>query len=1496
MTICNGCGKDFKRLSTHERICKSTRSILGGIKSRVAANAEAQRKVLLRQRRLEEVRRQEAAVRVQAEAAEQARREAERLASQPIVVETHSRTGRQHRAPARIHDMIPTSLRGLLPHIPRPPKPPPPPPPPPRAKAPPATVEDAPDEDIPNPQPPVAMRPPAHVTPPNRFGVFREYAHKPQRDPEVGIPLHDFADSPAHQRPPPNAHERNGFCPLGVTLAQCAGQAARSARDVAANSIAPFLNWSTFKLMEWQYSGSTTKSMGELQRLVDNVLSHSEFNPADLQGFSAQREQRRLDEHNTSGGPLRESDGWRELSVDLHLPAEGREHPSEAKAPAFTVSGIWSRNFTTLLVEAYEDLVAHKYHWSPFKLFRRRSSPTNPQVPPERLYTDIYNSDAMLKEHEDLQALPRDETDPPDMEYAVAPILVYSDSTHLTNFGTAYLWPIYIFIGNLTKYLRCKPSMYAAHHLAYIPAIPTALHEAYVKAHGFPMTDKVRRVLKKDLMQQIWLALLDPEFMHAYTHGIVVKCGDGVMRRLFPRILLYSADYVEKCLIACLQQSAKCLCPDCLIEKKNVFKMGTIPDMKSRERNVRKDDSNLWSWITRIRSWIFNDGTAPEGAAVKKTPLHGVSAVPTRCAFSIRFAQFGCNAYSLFVPDLMHEFEIGVWKSTFQHLIRILVAAGGNLVQVLDKRYAMVPTFGRRLIRRFGLNTSGMKKLAARDYEQMLQCSIPVFENLLPAAANEIVMTMLFNLCTWHAFAKLRLHSETTLNAFDLATRALGQSMRAFLRKVCPTYATRELPKETQCRLARAARAATKDAAPKPAAASSKIFSAPLKGPDTPAASSRPPQGPVSSASSIAALPPTGLTKSMTREAPKRAPAKAIPQKRKSRRKVFDLNTYKYHRLGDYVRTIRLFGTTDNFTTQTGELEHRRVKRLYALTNKNSRFAKQIALHTRRQVIMHKLTRGQAIRRRPSGQIPSSHPGPTVARSLQLPAGQAEGLLPSAPAEHYQISEDQRHHTDLRDFLYDNRHDPACRNFAHDLKAHIWRRLPGVESTPDDYQLTREDVSSVRIVSNKLYRHHVLRINYTTYDMRRAQDSINPRTRPDIMMFAPSTHSHPYLYARVLGVFHVNAYRAGADLTGADDGDVYSIPVLWVRWLDLDASAPGGFRRCHVLRAVHLIPAFAHGPCDKPSATLATPADDPMDVDTDADDANEEDAEEWKYHYVNMFVDRDMFMRFCTGALTKRAELHEWREEEWQQWKHNLSGRANGTIDSSYGCFLRDELIDYAVNLTFPWANGDFDVYDIPDSRGPELLKDMSALFNDHRMHAALHTPTFKDWLRDSNYPFGSYGDPSLALLSELAANAVVCGVKLAWSHRWTPISLFWASLVGFNTMAVCDVYQYKITKADAWAAYYEGYEHEIIQHDYTSDITIASIDDDDISHLISDFSTLTISDISYESFDDSIDNEFELSDLDIIIPTVSISSIASDDVRLESTGLRQLMLDDAAH
>ncbi|KIM59741.1 hypothetical protein SCLCIDRAFT_83123, partial [Scleroderma citrinum Foug A] len=58
--------------------------------------------------------------------------------------------------------------------------------------------------------------------------------------------------------------------------------------------------------------------------------------------------------------------------------------------------------------------------------------------------------------------------------------------------------------------------------------------------------------------------------------------------------------------------------------------------------------------------------------------------------------------------------------------------------------FRQVPTFGQDTIRWFHKNVSELKRLVARDFEDILQCSIPVFVGLLPDPHNMQVLHLLF--------------------------------------------------------------------------------------------------------------------------------------------------------------------------------------------------------------------------------------------------------------------------------------------------------------------------------------------------------------------------------------------------------------------------------------------------------------------------------------------------------------------------------------------------------------------------------------------------------------------------------------------------------------------------------------------------------------------------------------------------------------------------------
>lgn len=48
--------------------------------------------------------------------------------------------------------------------------------------------------------------------------------------------------------------------------------------------------------------------------------------------------------------------------------------------------------------------------------------------------------------------------------------------------------------------------------------------------------------------------------------------------------------------------------------------------------------------------------------------------VSVQNAFLDKLSQLGFNYFQMLIVDLMHEFELGVWKSLFIHLLRILDA------------------------------------------------------------------------------------------------------------------------------------------------------------------------------------------------------------------------------------------------------------------------------------------------------------------------------------------------------------------------------------------------------------------------------------------------------------------------------------------------------------------------------------------------------------------------------------------------------------------------------------------------------------------------------------------------------------------------------------------------------------------------------------------------------------------------------------------------------
>ncbi|KIJ09951.1 hypothetical protein PAXINDRAFT_86710, partial [Paxillus involutus ATCC 200175] len=299
----------------------------------------------------------------------------------------------------------------------------------------------------------------------DHYGIFRMYLGPlPTHDPDNFATLAHISDSPHFPAVPDQPGSRPWWSGFGGSL-----------RSVQEKFFELFLTALTYHLMQWFYSGSTMKSLGGLDRLINEVILAEDFNPVDLKGFRAAKEVGRLDEYGADPEDIQSSfssgDGWKETKVKIHLPADGVLHHLIEESPFFEVPGLFHRKLIEVVKNACrEPKTSEQFHLTPFAL----SYSPSPNEPMECIYSEIYNSPAMIEEHEKIHSQPR--SDGCTLETVIASIMLWSDSTHLASFRTASLWPIYMYFGNQSKYIHGKPTSFAAHHLAYIPKVRLPQH------------------------------------------------------------------------------------------------------------------------------------------------------------------------------------------------------------------------------------------------------------------------------------------------------------------------------------------------------------------------------------------------------------------------------------------------------------------------------------------------------------------------------------------------------------------------------------------------------------------------------------------------------------------------------------------------------------------------------------------------------------------------------------------------------------------------------------------------------------------------------------------------------------------------------------------------------------------------------------------------------------------------------------------------------------
>lgn len=297
----------------------------------------------------------------------------------------------------------------------------------------------------------------------NRFSVVREYQQRPSVIPDSQV----------------------SWKSLVVHLPPITPKKHREVLDI----IHPYPNISSFLYnLTWRRMCGVASTAN--REMMTNTLRDKRFRKDDIEGINFSRIEKQIASDNQSpwGG---HGNGWRRDNVIIEVPTGDKRTVASRRVEATTrarqqrhdevdpdadpyprhkisIPDIRTRSLVSCMVETIqEDLAAGELHWHGYK---ETWQPPYPGFPRERVWGELYTSDAFLEAEQDL-ILGNSQTGDASHPSVIAGYMIWSDSTHLAQFGQAKAWPIYAYIGNQSKYVRCKPTARAARVIGYIPPV-----------------------------------------------------------------------------------------------------------------------------------------------------------------------------------------------------------------------------------------------------------------------------------------------------------------------------------------------------------------------------------------------------------------------------------------------------------------------------------------------------------------------------------------------------------------------------------------------------------------------------------------------------------------------------------------------------------------------------------------------------------------------------------------------------------------------------------------------------------------------------------------------------------------------------------------------------------------------------------------------------------------------------------------------------------------